>query len=180
VRPTSKRNSSEGLIAVPQAFITLLKNTPMFLLKPEIKKDPARHWRLPDRIFYAHGACHILAGVFLERFPEAGYWGIWIKPVEGFRGNHIFVTNGKIAFDYRGYSVHERLLAYLRKGWTYRFEGWACDTVRVDFGLLNTAELNVNNMRGPDQYFGDVLDRTHRYLDRVDHDRQQAKAMALL
>ena len=103
-----------------------------------------------------------------------------MKPWEGFRGNHIFVTDGQIAFDYHGYSVLERLLVHHERVWASRFEGWGADTVSVDFPLLDTAELNARNMRGPDQYYGDAIDRTHRYLDRVDHDRQREKAMKLL
>ncbi|MBX2869557.1 MAG: hypothetical protein KTR18_12820 [Acidiferrobacterales bacterium] len=151
----------------------------MYVLKPGIKKHPDLRWALPDRIFYGHGACHILAGVFLQRYPESRYWAIWIKPRENYHGNHIFVTNGKIAFDYHGYSVLERLLIHHKKCWSSRFTGWSADIMRVDFPLLDTAELNSRNMRGPNQYFGDVIDRTNRYLDRVDHERQKAQASAL-
>lgn len=152
----------------------------MYMLKPGVKQNPARRWALPDRIFYGYGACHILAGVFLERFSESGCWAVWVKPWEGFHGNHIFVTDGRIAFDYHGYSVHERLVAHHEKVWVSRFAGWGANTSRVDFALLDTAELNARKMRGPDQYFEGVIDRTHRYLDRVDHDRQKEKAIALL
>ena len=32
------------------------------------KSDPVMRWNLPDRIFFACGACHILAHAFIERF----------------------------------------------------------------------------------------------------------------
>jgi len=35
-------------------------------------------------------------------------------------------------------------------------------------------------MRGPDQYLGDAIERTNRYLDRIDHYHQEEKAKALL
>ena len=152
----------------------------MYVLKPGIKQDAARHWALPDRIFFGHGACHILAGYFLERFPDAGFTAIWLKPWEGFRGNHIFVTDGQIAFDYHGYSVLTRLLAHHERVWASRFDGWGCDAVLVDFPLLDTDALNARNMRGPDQYYGDAIERTRRYVERVDHVRQQARARALI
>jgi len=152
----------------------------VYLLKPGIKENPALRWALPDRIFYGHGACHILAGMYLERFPEAGYHALWLKPKEGFSGNHIFVTNGKVAFDYHGYSVLERLLLHHKKAWASRFTGWDTDIALVDFNLLNTTELNSRNMRGPDQYLGNVLKRTSRYLDKVDHGRQKQRVMELL
>jgi hypothetical protein len=75
----------------------------VFLLKPGIKENPLRRWNLPDRMFFARGACHILAHAFPERFASAGFGPIWIRPRDGFTGNHVFVTNGDLAFDYHGY-----------------------------------------------------------------------------
>ena len=76
----------------------------MYVLKHGIKKNPEKRWALPDRIFFGHGACAILAGTFLEHPPLEGFYGERIIPGEGFSGNHIYVTNGVIAFDYHGYS----------------------------------------------------------------------------
>ena len=152
----------------------------MYTLKPGIKQDAVRRWSLPDRIFYGHGACHILAGVFLGRFHKTGWSAVWVKPWKGFRGSHVFATNGKIAFDYHGYSVQDRLLKHHKKAYASRYAGWKTDIIRVDFSLLDTNELNSRNMRGPDQYFGDAIERTSRYLDRIDHERQKEKAIALL
>ncbi len=152
----------------------------MYVLKPGIKQDPFLQWSLPDRIFYGHGACHLLAGVFLERFPETDWSAVWVKPSNGFRGNHVFATNGRIAFDYHGYSLHERLIRHHETAYASRYTGWTADVICIEFSLLDTNELNSRNMRGPDQYLGDVIERTHRYLDRIDHDRQQEKATALL
>jgi len=152
----------------------------MYTLKPGIKQDPVRRWSLPDRIFYSHGACHILAGVFLQRFPNTGWSAIWLKPWEGFHGSHVYATNGKIAFDYHGYTVRDRLLKHHEKAHASRYTGWGFDLFHVDFSLLDTNELNSRNMRGPDQYLGNAIERTNRYLDRIDHDRQKDKVIALL
>jgi len=105
---------------------------------------------------------------------------MWMKPRKGFSGNHIFVTDGRVAFDYHGYSVLERLLKHQEKVWASQFGGWEYDLVPVDFPLLETAELNARNMRGPDQYHGDAIDRTSRYLTQIDHERQKEKVKALL
>jgi hypothetical protein len=54
----------------------------MYKLKPGIKQDPQRRWQLPDRIFFGHGACHILAGIYLEAAPLAGFYAAsipWVK-----------------------------------------------------------------------------------------------------
>ncbi|TGS09904.1 hypothetical protein EN830_35295, partial [Mesorhizobium sp. M1C.F.Ca.ET.187.01.1.1] len=89
----------------------------MYVLKHGIKKNPEKRWALPDRIFFGHGACAILAGTFLKHPPLEGFYGERIIPGEGFSGNHIYVTNGVIAFDYHGYCARERLLEHHARGW---------------------------------------------------------------
>jgi hypothetical protein len=34
------------------------------------KRDPIKRWALPDRVFFACGACHILAYAFLRAYPD--------------------------------------------------------------------------------------------------------------
>ncbi len=40
----------------------------MYLLRPGIKENPVRRWNLPDRVFFAAGACHILAHKGVKSF----------------------------------------------------------------------------------------------------------------
>ncbi|MFM8990442.1 MAG: hypothetical protein ACKOUS_12560 [Alphaproteobacteria bacterium] len=70
-----------------------------------------RRWKQPDRIFFGFGACHILAGVFLAETDLEGFHGEWIVSAEGFAGNHMYATNGRIAFDFHGYVLLARLLS---------------------------------------------------------------------
>ena len=148
----------------------------MFRLRAGIKNDPERRWALPDRIFFGHGACHILAGIYLSRPPLPGFRAERIIPSNAFAGNHIYVTNGDIAFDHHGYCALERLLAHHRRCWSTRIEGWDCTVETVDFDLLSTAELNARKMRGPDQHLLDPRPRAQRFIDRVDHGHASAKA----
>jgi hypothetical protein len=67
------------------------------------KRDPVKRWGLPDRVFFACGACHVLAYAFLKTYPGSGFSAIWVRPVEGYTGNHIVVVRGPLAFDYHGY-----------------------------------------------------------------------------
>jgi hypothetical protein len=150
----------------------------MYRLKPGIKRDPQRRWALPDRVFFGNGSCHILAGVFLEHPPLPGFHAERIVPGEGFAGNHIFVTNGTIAFDYHGYSSRLRLLIHHTNCWARRCpDGWHCSLERVDFDLLGTIELNSRKMLGPDQYWGDPVSRARSFISRIDHSSGPAKAM---
>ena len=150
----------------------------MYILAQWKKEDPVVRWSLPDRIFFGHGACHILAGVFLHEQIDDAFKPFWIRP-SGHPGNHIFVSDGQIAFDYHGYSALERLKDHHWKVWTRQYSGWSAEIEQVDFDLLDTSELNLRNMRGPDQYHGDAVVRAHRFLQRVDHKRASARARRL-
>lgn len=149
----------------------------MYVLKPGVKADPKRRWALPDRIFFGHGACHILAGIFLETSPLPGFHAERIIPGDGFAGNHIYVTDGLIAFDFHGYSSRLRLLHHHTSGWANRYAiGWNCRLESVEFGLLDTVDLNQRKMLGPEQYGGDVTSRARTFLSRVDHQCAAEKA----
>ena len=139
-------------------------NRAMYWPDAEVKKCPERRWHRPDRIFFAHGACHILAGVFLADPPAPGFHGEWIVPQDGFPGNHIYVTNGQIAFDFHGYSVRERMISRYWAAHRDRYPGWAAEIVKIDFPLLDTAALNARNHLGPDQFFGDPCPRARRFI----------------
>jgi hypothetical protein len=139
----------------------------MYVLKPGIKKHPEKRWALPDRIFFGRGACAILAGVFLESPPSqlpGSFFAERIVPSEGFAGNHVYVTDGVLAFDYRGYCCRDRLLAHHRKGWVRHSPGWDCRIEAVDFDLLDTTALNARRMLGPDQYLHDPMPRARRFI----------------
>jgi predicted transcriptional regulator len=152
----------------------------LYRAKPGIKNDPQRFWALPDRVFFGHGACHMLAGVYLQNPPLCGFRAERIIPSDGFWGNHIYVTNGEVAFDYHGYSSRQSLLDHHRKCWTAQFVRWDCVIEPVTFDLLDTAELNQRNMRGPNQYLFDPRPRAQRFINRVKHDQAAARASKTL
>lgn len=151
----------------------------MYVLKPGIKKDLPRQWALPDRIFFGYGACHILAGVYLLRPPFSGFYAERIVPIGDLPGNHVYVTNGAIAFDYHGYSCRTRLLDHHGRAWASRYSGWHCVIEKVDFDLLDTQALNARKMRGPDQYLHDAIPRARRFVERVDHAGAFARARSI-
>ena len=159
--------------------LTLRKVDRMYRMKPGVKKDPERRWALPDRVFFGNGACHILAGVYLNTTPLPDFYPERIIPGEGFAGNHIYVTNGLIAFDYHGYTIRNRLVQYYTNNWAGEYaEGWNCRLERVRFDLLSTADLNERKMLGPDQYKYDPIERAEAYLARIDHKAASKKVMA--
>ena len=140
-----------------------------YFLKPGIKEDPVRRWALPDRIFFGHGACHILAGVYLTDPPLPGFYAERIVPDADYRGNHVYVTDGTIAFDYHGYACRDRLLAHWARTWSRVHADWSCRIEPVDFDLLSTPALNRIRHRGPDQYLHDPIPRARRFIAARNH-----------
>ena len=109
----------------------------MYRLATGNKKDPHRRWALPDRSFFACGACHILAHVFLGRYPASGHRALWIRPGTGFAGNHIVVASDEgWVFDYHGYSERNAFMAHTfgkaRRWWP----GWHASLVEVPTEVL--------------------------------------------
>lgn len=153
----------------------------MYTLKPGIKRDPVRRWALPDRIFFGFGGCHILAGVYLRRPPLPGFHAERIIPTGDLAGNHVYVTDGEIAYDFHGYSAKRSLLRHHTDAWSDHYGGdWNCTIEQVDFDLLDTRQLNRRKMLGPDQYQGDAAARARAFIDRMDHRRGIERARKTL
>lgn len=142
----------------------------MFIPKPGTKQDAVRRWRLSERAFFAHGACHILAQAFLDRFPDSHFYAVWIKPNEGYRGNHVFVTNGVLAFDYRGYLAELRLTSYYWKQYKQAYSGWDAELIRVIGNVSDPAQVKKIGMqiRGPDEFLHNATPRAQAYLKKYD------------
>lgn len=142
----------------------------MFLPKPGTKQDAVKRWNLSDRAFFGHGACHILAHEHLARFSESGFYAVWIKPHDGYRGNHVFVTDGFSTFDYRGYVRKSRLLAFYWRQYENAYSGWGADLVRVSGNLCDPVEMKNIGMlvRGPDEFLHNATPRAQVYLRKYD------------
>lgn len=150
-----------------------------YWLKPGIKQDHVRRWALPDRVFFGHGACHILAGTYLAHPPLTGFHAERIMPRDEVPGGHMYVTDGVVAFDYHGYSLRGRLLEHHRRSWRQRYPDWECDIEVVNFLILDTAELNSRKMLGPDQYLHDAIPRAQAFIRQIDHTRSSRRARRL-
>lgn len=142
----------------------------MYLLAPGIKSDPIRRWALPDRVFFAAGACHILAYAFIERYPHAGFRPVWIKPREGFTGNHIVALAGGTSFDYRGYCEWSSVLAHTFRKARRSFPGWDADLVELPVAVLVSEALSRTYeglwLREPSQFHQDALPRARAFVAR--------------
>jgi hypothetical protein len=143
---------------------------PMFLLKRSVKRKPEVQWALGDRQFFACGACHILAYAFLEKYPGRGFEAVWIKPAPGQIGNHVIATDGRLAFDYHGFSAWPHLLSHSVYKAQRLIPGWSYTLVRLPADVLiseaKSKTIDGLWLRGPEQYLHDALPRARAYLDR--------------
>ena len=137
---------------------------------PGSKRDPIKQWALPDRVFFAAGACHILAYAFLEAYPESGFQPVWIRPIDRYTGNHVVVVRGEVAFDYHGYSTWRVYWAHTRRRANQWWPGWDASTVVLcpDALISNERAREYEGlwMKEPEQYLFDPLPRARRYLKR--------------
>jgi hypothetical protein len=134
------------------------------------KRDPIKRWALPDRVFFACGACHILAYAFLRAYPERGFTLVWIRPAKGYTGNHILVVRGQLAFDYHGYSNMLKLLAHMRRKANRWWPGWDAELIGLPAEVL-VSESKSRTYDGlwlmePKQFLFDALPRAEKYLAR--------------
>jgi hypothetical protein len=135
---------------------------------PGSKRDPAKQWALPDRVFFAAGACHILAYAFLDTYPDSGFEAVWIHPAPGHTGNHIIAVRGEAVFDYHGYSSWPLYWAHTRRRANQWWPGWDADIVRIRKSALvsnaDAGEYDGLRMKEPADFLFDPFSRAQMYL----------------
>jgi hypothetical protein len=140
------------------------------LRTPGGKRDRAKNWALPDRVFFACGACHILAHAFLTRYPASGFGAVWIRPYEGFTGNHVVAVRGDLAFDYHGYSDWDTLLAHVKRRANRWWPGWNAELIPLPRDVLVSEAKSQTyaglHLREPKQFLFDATPRAQSFLER--------------
>ncbi|QGY05767.1 hypothetical protein MMSR116_30615 [Methylobacterium mesophilicum SR1.6/6] len=137
---------------------------------PGAKHDSVKRWNLPDRVFFACGACHILAHALLERYGRPGMTVLWFKPAPGSTGNHIVVATEAWVFDYYGYCVRNLCIARTFDRARLRMPGWGAALVplppEVPISERRFGRIGGLWLREPRQFVHDALPRARRYLGR--------------
>ena len=127
-------------------------------------------WALPDRVFFACGACHVLAYAFLERYGNPDFQALWLKPAQGFTGNHIVVDGAAWIFDYHGYSDRERFLRHTFRKAGRWWPGWHAALIPLPRDvLISEAKSRTYDglwLQEPGQFLHDALPRARAYLGR--------------
>ncbi len=142
----------------------------MYRIEGWRKRNPELRWALPDRIFFACGACHILAYAFLERYKDPSCHAVWLKPDSGSTGSHIFVATDTWVFDYHGYSEPERFLVHTWRKARHWWPGWNASTIELPKDVLISEPKSRTYdglwLREPTQFLHDALPRAYDYLTR--------------
>jgi hypothetical protein len=137
---------------------------------PGAKRDPVKQWALTDRVFFACGACHILAFAFMESYGNRGFKPFWIRPAPGHTGNHIVVIRDGVVFDYHGYSMWPAYWAHARRRANQWWAGWDADVIELRGDPLvstpKSREYDGLWLKEPGDFLFDPLPRARRYLQR--------------
>ena len=136
------------------------------------KADLEASWLRPDGDFFSAGACHILAGVFLEAHPGSDFASYLLQPACGFRGGHVLVVGDEVTFDWRGYQQRTDGLALLEQERRAVMPGWHCSMISIADPLSWTFCRQFHH-RHPSQFPHDVMERARRFrLELEEVERQ--------
>jgi hypothetical protein len=136
----------------------------LFDRTPEERKDPFLSWRREDQPFFAAGACHILAEMFLQLHQGENFSMIYIKPHKGFPGNHVYASNGTWAFDHNGWTKEHELLDAVELAYTTKYPGWKYERITIELGISSLEKFcKMNHHRLPWQYPYLPWERAYNY-----------------
>jgi hypothetical protein len=132
---------------------------------PQEHQDIFVSWARADRAFFAAGACHILADLFVQLHMHEGYNMVFIKPAKGFPGSHVFASNGNWAFDHNGWTKEKELMSLTEQAYTKKYPGWTYQ--KIDIKIYMTALEDMckeNNHRLPWQFAHLPWERAYKYI----------------
>jgi hypothetical protein len=135
----------------------------------EEKRDMFKSWARDDQAFFASGACHILADLFVQLHMHEGYKMVFIKPAKGFAGNHVYASNGVWAFDHNGWTQEKDLIAATEKAYKTKYPGWSYERIVIEPGITALEDFcKANNHRLPWQFAHLPWERAYEYIARFD------------
>lgn len=140
-----------------------------YMRSPEESRDVFLAWKRPDKAFFASGACHILAHMFLSLHYGEQYQLIYIKPKQkNYPGNHMYASDGKWAFDFNGWTLEEELLEVTKKEFGDKYKGWDYTRIVIKEGLPEYLK-HSNHLRGPEYFPQLPWERAYKYVKRFSY-----------
>lgn len=133
----------------------------------EEKADADLSWSRPDEEFFASGACHVLAAMFLSMYPRAGFRACGVSPrAPHRRGEHVVVARDDLVFDWAGYSPRETFVAEYSEAMRTIFPDWAGDFTPINVDVIGWDFCMARNHRHPSQFRHDPLSRAEAFVRR--------------
>ena len=135
---------------------------------PEEYKDPFLAWQREDKAFFAAGACHILALMFLSLHLNEDFALIHIKPTHHKKGHHMYASDGTWAFDFNGWTLEEELLKAYEAAYKESYPDWEYERIEVKNDL--PTYLLKNNHRPPEYFPYLPWERAYKYIKQFEPD----------
>ena len=82
----------------------------MFRRTPIERFDQQVSWLRPEQAFFAAGACHILASVCRDAYPDRGITVAAMRLAGDLQVSHVYATWDGWAFDHSGWNFESELL----------------------------------------------------------------------
>jgi len=132
-----------------------------FRRTPIERSDQRVAWQRTEEAFFAAGACHVLAWVCRDSYPQQQIELAAVRFTGTQQVIHTFATWSGWAYDHSGWNPEPELLDV-----NEAFEGHPLERVAITTSLSDFCEEHSHRM--PDQYWSDPLPRARDYVTRHD------------
>ncbi|WP_039906330.1 hypothetical protein [Micromonospora lupini] len=123
------------------------------------RSDQRVAWERADQAFFAAGACHILAWVCRESYPERSIEVAAVRVAGDRQIFHVYAVWDGWTFDHSGWNREVDLLTV-----NAEFEGRPLERVGITVDLAGFCAEHHHRL--PDRYWADPLPRARGYVDR--------------
>ncbi len=144
--------------------LNTLTSTLPFTRSPEERRDPFLSWQRDDSAFFASGACHVLAFLFVQIHQHEGFRIEFLRPRNHDAGTHVFASDGDWCFDFNGWSLRNEFLEVNEHDYRSAYAGWSYDLIVVN-EAIETFCLS-NGLRTPQNFFHMPWVRAYHYIAR--------------
>jgi hypothetical protein len=130
-----------------------------FRRTPAERSDQRVSWKRTDQAFFASGACHILAWVCRESYPDQPIRLAAMLYEHQRQVLHVYATWNHWAFDYCGWNPEPELLAA-----NAEFEGHPVERTQITVDLAEFCKTHFHRL--PQQYWRDLIPRAREYVNQ--------------
>lgn len=123
------------------------------------RSDQRVAWERTDQAFFAAGACHILAWVCRDTYPDRLIEVAAVRLAGELPVVHTYAVWGGWAFDHAGWNPEQQVLAV-----NAAFEGHPLERVPISTDLAEFCAEHHHRM--PDGYWRDPIPRARAYVGR--------------